>query len=376
MGDADACRRARMKTTPAGIKRVAPAAYLADRGALRHLRAIVAGVGNAPLLVHGSNGASAVERSKPGVLPAWARYLHEGVCSQRAIDAAVEAIGAPAADVVVALGGGRVIDVGKAAADHADVPVVTVPTSAATCAAMTALAVSYDEAGRWSGGRPLSRAPDAVVIDLDVVRAAPRRLLAAGVLDATAKTHEVRLALRRSRGPLPTASAALALCDQLDATIRTCVPAVYGGEEVPTGSEALDVLAEAVIAFPGWIGGLAGESNKVAVAHAVHNALTLIPGSKRSLHGELVGFGVVVQTLLEGRSTATVTDLIALLGAPRTLAQLGCSSFSDTPAACAEVLARVLEAPATRAAFPALEPDALRGAMLRAEEPAGAAGSR
>lgn len=361
--------------TPAGTKRVAPAAYLAERGALRHLRAIVAGVGNAPLLVHGSNGASAVERSRPGVLPAWARYLHEGVCSRRTIDATVEAIGAQGADVVVALGGGRVLDVGKAAADQADVPVVTVPTSAATCAAMTALAVSYDEAGRWSGGRPLSRAPDAVVIDLDVVRAAPRRLLAAGVLDATAKTHEVRLALRRSRGQGPTGSAALALCDQLDAIIRACVPAVYGGAEAPAGSEPLDVLAEAVIAYPGWIGGLAGESNKVAVAHAVHNALTLIPGSKRSLHGELVGFGVVVQNLLEGRSPATVTDLIALLGAPRSLTQLGCSSFADTPAACREVLARVLEAPATRAAFPGLEPEDLRGAMLRAEEPAGPGGS-
>ena len=48
--------------------------------------------------------------------------------------------------------------------------------------------------------------------------------------------------------------------------------------------------------FPAW----AFESSGLAAAHAVHNGLTVAPGTHHYLHGEKVAFGLLVQLVLEG----------------------------------------------------------------------------
>lgn len=275
------------------LRRISPARYLAHHGALAHLPAIAAALGTAPVIVHGNAGIKAVEPTIRTLMPNAPRICHEGFCTEAAIDAVATTVASYSGDVVIALGGGRVLDVAKAAAEQKCVPVITIPTSAATCAAMTALSVLYEENGRWLRGKVLSTCPAATLIDLDVVTKAPRRLLAAGVLDALAKVHEVRLSLRRLSSLSSGPAAAAALCDSLEHTITEVIADVWGRDS--TAPEHLDSLAESVIALPGWIGGLAGEANKLAAAHAVHNALTFLPGSKTSLHGELVAFGIIVQ---------------------------------------------------------------------------------
>lgn len=357
-----------MRVGPVDAKRISPAVYLAGREALSELRLIVADLGRTPILVHGRNGIVPVARSNPEAIRDWSRYLHEGACTEHAIDRAATAIELRRADVVVALGGGRVLDVAKAAADQVGAPVVTVPTSPATCAAMTALSVLYTSEGPWLKGRLLAGAPSATIIDLDVLRTAPARLLAAGVLDATAKTHEVRLALSRAGAKRPTESAATALSDRLDAIIDAHAHIAFGDLEAEDRHESVDVLAESAIAFPGWIGGMAGEANKLAAAHAIHNGFTLLPESKRSLHGELVGFGVVVQTLLDGSNPNAILGLIRTLGAAISITELGCSRFTEDPDAQRAVLCHVLAAPAMQAAFPGLDADVLSRAIFAADE--------
>ena len=49
----------------------------------------------------------------------------------------------------------------------------------------------------------------------------------------------------------------------------------------------------------GLIGGIGGAKCRTAAAHAIHNGLTQLDFSNKALHGEIVGFGILVQLHLE-----------------------------------------------------------------------------
>jgi glycerol dehydrogenase-like iron-containing ADH family enzyme len=289
---------------------------------------------------------------------------------------AIERLAAVAAahDVVIGVGGGRVVDAAKGAAHLARLPFVAVPTSPATCAATTALVVLYDEAGAWSGPLVVGSCPDVVVLDPAVLGAVPDRLLAAGVLDAWCKVEEVRLAARTTADGGDTyLDAALALCEVLAARVDPAAGALREG--LPSAPTARAALAEAVIVLPGLVAGAAGEGNKLAAAHAVHNALTLLRGHHRSLHGELVAFGVLVQLALDGAPPERLARRAAwtgALGVVPTLAALGCAAYHRDPE---PVLARMLAAPALRRAFPALTSEGLHAAVREVDAIARRAGA-
>ena len=49
----------------------------------------------------------------------------------------------------------------------------------------------------------------------------------------------------------------------------------------------------------GLIGGIGGEKCRTAAAHAIHNAITQIVSAHKTLHGEIVGVGILLQLRLE-----------------------------------------------------------------------------
>ena len=335
---------------------LAPSTYLCARGAIATLGEVVAPHGRAVLLVHGEVGYPLVRDAVDGALervgvrvdPALVR----GPCTIEAIAVVAEAARRHAADVVVAVGGGRVLDVAKAAAVDAGAAYVTVPTSAATCAAVRPHTVLYTAEGTPAGARPFAVPAAACLIDLDVVSTAPPRLLAAGLLDALAKWDE--LDLLHARAPLEGVGARSA--HALALVIRDAVhgdgPRALAEARAGAPAKATHGAVEVAILLPGLVSGLAGGNNAMAVAHAVHDALTFVPGSHTSLHGELVGFGLVVQALFAdpvGGSAARLRDLIVALGAPRTLAELGCGETLTTERESFAL--RLAAAPALRRAF-------------------------
>lgn len=349
-----------MKTT------LAPAALLRGEGALAVVGDEVAKLGARILLVHGERSFAVVERplrrSLAEARVACAATSHLGPVTSTAIDRLVNAVRTGRHDLVLGIGGGRVLDAAKAAAHIAAVPYVTMPTSPATCAATTSLSVLYDEGGVWQGPSFAAACPALVVLDPSVLASASDRLLAAGVLDAWCKVEEVRLAALTAVTTGVLLETALATCDVLARSVDPASGALANG--LPVDQVERASLAETVIVLPGLIAGLAGEGNKLAAAHAVHNAFTRLPEHHRSLHGELVAFGVLVQVALAGADEATLSARIRWiesLGVTPTLSALGCRAYHDDPR---PVSAWLMAAPALRRAFPSVTEERLAGVIL------------
>ncbi|NBP32318.1 MAG: iron-containing alcohol dehydrogenase, partial [Synechococcaceae bacterium WB6_1B_055] len=105
-------------------------------------------------------------------------------------------------DGVIASGGGKVLDAGKLLADRLDLPCITVPTSAATCAGWTALANIYSPDGAFQADVSLKRCPQLLIFDHQLVLTAPARTLASGIADAMAKWYEASVSSGQSRDGL------------------------------------------------------------------------------------------------------------------------------------------------------------------------------
>lgn len=347
---------------------LSPGSYVAGDGVIKRAGEVVARFGSNALLVHGAVGfglvGDALDRSLSVAGVRYTTTRHVGYCGEDSIAALAAAARAAGSDVLVGVGGGRVLDITKLAADALGLPCVMVPTSPATCSAATSVVVRYTTNGEYLGSGLIRRNAEAAVVDVAVLAAAPNRLLVAGIADALAKVVEVRFAASRIARPGAALRAALAICDELDELLHT-----ESSAALAASPDARARVAEACVLWPGLIGALAGESAKLAAAHAVHNALTLLPGSHQALHGELVAFGVIAQLLLEQRSDDHLERTVALLasiGCPLDLVSLGCSDYLTHDSVSDRVLTRICSLQSMRACFPSITPAALQDVLLNA----------
>ncbi len=226
---------------------------------------------------------------------------------------------------IVGAGGGKVLDAARAAAAKLDLPVVTCPTTAASDAPCSAVSVVYTEGGEFDRLLFYRRNPDLVLVDTTIIARAPLRLLVSGMGDALATWFEARTVIEahgqnQRHGATTLAGGALArLCyETLLADGPSACEAVRHGVVTP----ALERLVEANT----LLSGLGFESGGLAVAHSVHNGLTVVPGTHRYLHGEKVAFGLLVQLVLEGRPSEELGSVMAFageVGLPITLSHVG-----------------------------------------------------
>ena len=174
--------------------------------------------------------------------------------------------------------------------------------------------------------------PDLVLVDTEVIAQAPPRLLVAGMGNALATWFEARTCVaghvKNMRGGGSTNSAA-ALAELCYRTLLEDGEAALRAVETKVVTPALERLVEANT----LLSGLGFESSGLAAAHAVHNGLTVAPGTHHYLHGEKVAFGLLVQLVLEGSSRTTVEQVLGFsteVGLPITLAEIGLSNLPKT----------------------------------------------
>ena len=277
-------------------------------------------------------GKTALEKTEQSVhksleqagVKAVATKWYGGECSRRNINALIEKIRERQADVIIAVGGGKALDTGKMVSNECHLPVITIPTIAATCAAITPVSVVYSDQGEFVEMVCFDECPVGTVIDTAVILDSPVRWLAAGMGDTMAKWYEYRVSIQCVEQTSLTLAAL--------ANGKLCYDLVerFGGEarqalEKREFNEALDSIVDAIILYAGLASILGGEKIRSAAAHGLHNGLTKIPATHKVGHGLIVGYGNLCLLALEDRSDEEIIEAIRIAercAVPTTMSQV------------------------------------------------------
>ena len=229
-------------------------------------------------------------------------------------------------EVLLALGGGKVMDTGKAVADRQGLPIVVIPTAASTDAPTSSVAVLYEADGRFKKYAFYQKNPELILVDTGILINAPVRMLAAGIAEGLATAVEARAVWKEHGtnllGKSPTFSS-LAIAERCEQILFS-----YGVQAVKDSIKRQVTEAfEAVVEANTLMSGLGFENGGLSAAHALHNGLSAIGGKVNHLmHGEKVAFTTLVQLILEEQPTDMLKryiDFYRQIGLPTTCDALG-----------------------------------------------------
>jgi len=237
-------------------------------------------------------------------------------------------------DSIIAAGGGKVLDSGKYIAECLDIPCITVPLSASTCAGWTALSNIYTKNGQFIKDVVLRSCPKVLVFDHKFIKTAPSRTLASGIADALAKWYESSITSSRINDGLVQQAIQISrvLRDQL------LIDGEKAFKDQSENNFSWRNTIEACGLTAGLVGGIGGEKCRTAAAHAIHNAITQIITPNKFFHGEIVGVGLLLQLKLEemknnnklaNQSIKQLLALMEVLNLPTSIEQLGINVFEN-----------------------------------------------
>lgn len=246
--------------------------------------------------------------------------------------ALADQVGRASVDAIVAIGGGRTLDVAKFAATRLGAPMVSVATNLAHDGLASPVAVLEVDGRRHSFGVAM---PIAVVVDLDFVRNGPVRQVRSGIGDVLSNLSALadwRLAADLHDEPFDGLAAAFA---------RSGSESILRSRDDLRCDRFLTRLSEALV-LSGMAMSVAGTSRPCSGAcHEISHALDLlVPG--RATHGEQVGVGALFASHLR-RDDRLFAELLACLrhfGCPTSPADLGID--------IADFVEAVMMAPSTR----------------------------
>lgn len=271
-----------------------------------------------------------------------------GECSHAEIERITKAARAKNATVIVAVGGGKTIDTAKVTAINTGARIVVVPTIASTDAPCSAVAVVYDAHGVFVESLRLPRNPDVVVVDPEIIVAAPVRFFIAGIGDALSTWFEARSNIESRTdnyvaGGFPPTLAGIAIAERCHAVLMRDAVKAKAAVEQGLCTAAVENIIEANT----LLSGLGFENCGCSAAHGIHDALTQLEETHSFLHGEKVAFGVLCLLMLEDRDPQEITAMIRFcrtMGLPTTLVDLKITQ--DVKAKIEKVATAALKNPA------------------------------
>jgi glycerol dehydrogenase-like iron-containing ADH family enzyme len=315
---------------------VAPAKVVRGEGCLRNSGEAIALLGKRPLVVGGDRTLGLVRKQLQAIFAEYKLDGFEGIyhpdCSESSLVNLKAIVEENKIDLIIGVGGGKALDLAKLLAFQANnLPVITIPTSAATCAAWSALSNVYSNEGAFQYDVALANCPNLLILDYDLVKTSSQRTLVAGIGDAIAKWYEASVSSGHSSATLIIAAVQQARVLR-DILFQKSAVAIQN----PGGEDWREVV-DASVLLAGVIGGLGGANCRTVAAHAVHNGLTHIVAAHDVLHGEKVAYGILVQLRLEETiqgnllASATRQQLLSFyneIGLPKSLEDLGLKDIS------------------------------------------------
>ena len=284
--------------------------YIHDVDAIRKSRAILDALGKRALVVTGHRSFAATGSRLVEVLSANQMSFqvchYGGECTDEEAERIVELVGTNW-DMVIAVGGGKVIDLGKLIAQVIQCPYVTVPTVVSNCSATVPVAVVYTPDGNYKASRILLRPPSVTIVDDGVLRVAPLRYFLSGIGDTLAKRYESRITAKKRS--LLVAEAGQTMAELIGEYVTEHVEEAIANLNQSAPGDAFVNVVDAVILLAGMVGGIGGPACRAAAAHALHNALTFVPSMSQSTHGEKVAYGILVQMALTDQPRDSMRDL-------------------------------------------------------------------
>ena len=211
--------------------------------------------------------------------------------------------------VIIAIGGGKVQDVSKATGNFAGLPVIAIPTIAATCASWAAVSIIYSDEGDFAQGYRNRFTPRLIIADPDIILNAPERYIKAGIVDTFAKWYETIPGITGKDDPLSLQIAVNGAKVALDLLNEKGLKAVEDSRKGIISKEGIDTI-DAIIYLAGFVGSFVGERAYAGFAHPFYHASRRIPSTRHILHGELVAYGLITQLILEGKPEQEIFDII------------------------------------------------------------------
>jgi glycerol dehydrogenase len=305
-----------------------PSKYIQGPGELAKIHDRIAHLGGPVLFIIGRFASAhlkgVIEESYKGSGSPVFFETFGGECTRKEIGRLQAICRARHCAVVVGVGGGKALDTAKGVAYFEKIPVVSVPTIASTDAPTSAIAVTYTEDHIFDGNILLPKNPELVLVDTEVIASAPVRFLVAGMGDALSTYFEAMANAASGHDnfaggkPTSTSLALAKLC--YETLIRDGLKARQDAEN-HTCSRELENIIEANV----YLSGVGFESNGLACAHSVYNALTILPPCHHRYHGELVAFGTLVQMVLEQRTDKEIDEVLRFctgVGLPVTFTEI------------------------------------------------------
>ena len=309
---------------------IGPAQIIRGKNALAQSGEAIASLGKNPLIVGGNHSLNIIQPHLQPLLKSYnlkfTQVNYGSNCSETSLANLRQAVANQKADLIIGIGGGKALDTAKLLAHECHVPIITIPTSAATRAAWTALSNIYSDQGAFLYDISLARCPELLILDYGIIKTGPPRTFVAGIGDAIAKWYEASISSGHSKQTMIISAVQQARILR-DILFQKSTVAL---EQL--GGETWQEVVDATVLLAGLIGGIGGAQCRTAAAHAVHNGLTHLCSSHATLHGEKVAYGILVQLrleeMLQGNQLAITARQQLLkfyneIGLPKSLNDLG-----------------------------------------------------
>jgi glycerol dehydrogenase len=307
-----------------------PGRYIQGYHAIQRLGPEIAGLGRSGYLICSPTVYSQVLPDFKAEVEKQAEISVEifaGECTDAEIERQRQLAEKAHSQVIIGMGGGKVMDTAKAVAHLLHKPLIIVPTVAASDAPCSAVSVVYNNQGVYDRPMPHPRNPDVVLVDTRIIVRAPVRLLVAGMGDALSTWFESESCRIKHSGNMTFTGndgsmAAYALA-------RLCYETLleYGvTAKHACLAQAVTPAFEHVVEANTLLSGLGFESCGLAAAHGFQIGFTALEETHAYLHGEIVSFGTLASLFMTDKDRETIDEVYAFcesVGLPTTLAEIG-----------------------------------------------------